>query len=454
MLGETELKDLADRVLALSQAEQTEVVIFAPHSALTRFANSYIHQNVEQQDVDIRVRAVLGKKIGVASSNDHSDEGLRSVVERALALARHQRDNPDFQSLPAPKPVQQIDAFVERTAATGPEERAAVVGQVCDAATKAGLTAAGAFRTSQAEVAVANSLGVFAYHRDTMTDINTVVMGEQGSGHAERVSMDVADMDGAEVAKEAVDTALRNVNQIELPPGEYDVVFKEYAVADILDFFAYLSFGAQAYQEKRSFMAGRLGERVMGEQISIWDDGLSPDTVPNPFDFEGVPKERVTFIDQGVAREVVWDSYTAGKDGADGPDGQSRKSTGHALPAGSTFGPVPMNMFLGTGDATLDDMVASTKRGVWVSRFWYTRTVHPLNVVVTGMTRDGTFLIEDGKITAPIKNLRFTQSYLEAMNQVEAIGKTATLHRAIAGGVSRAPALKIAGWHFTGASEY
>ena len=454
MLGETELKDLADRALALSQAEQTEVVIFAPHSALTRFANSYIHQNVEQQDVDIRVRAVVGKKIGVASSNDLSDEGLRSVVERALALARHQRDNPDFQSLPAPKPVRQIDAFVERTAATGPEERAAVVGQVCDAATKAGLTAAGAFRTSQAEVAVANSLGVFAYHRDTMTDINTVVMGEQGSGHAERVSMDVADMDGAEVAKEAVDTALRNVNQIEVPPGEYDVVFKEYAVADILDFFAYLSFGAQAYQEKRSFMAGRLGERVMGEQISIWDDGLSPDTVPNPFDFEGVPKKRVTFIDQGVARDVVWDSYTAGKDGADGPDGQSRKSTGHALPAGSTFGPVPMNMFLGTGDATLDDMVASTKRGVWVSRFWYTRTVHPLNVVVTGMTRDGTFLIEDGKITAPIKNLRFTQSYLEAMNQVEAIGKTATLHRAIAGGVSRAPALKIAGWHFTGASEY
>ena len=450
MLGESELKNLADHALALSQAEQTEVVIFAPHSALTRFANSYIHQNVEQQDVDIRVRAVMGKKIGVASSNDHSDAGLRTVVERALALARHQQDNTDFQTLPAPRPVRRIDAFVERTARTGPEERAAVVGQICDAATKAGLTAAGAFRTSTAEVAVANSLGVFAYHRDTMADINTVVMGEQGSGHAERVSMDVGDIDGAEVAKEAIDTALRNVNQIDLAPGEYDVVFKEYAVADILDFFAYLSFGAQAYQEKRSFMAGRMGERVMGEQITMWDDGLASDTVPNPFDFEGVPNERVTFIEQGVARDVVWDSYTAGKQGV---DGQGRESTGHALPSGSTFGPVPSNMFLGTGDATLDEMVASTRRGVYVSRFWYTRAVHPLNVVVTGMTRDGTFLIKDGKITAPIKNLRFTQSYLEAMNRVEAIGKTATLHRAIAG-VSRAPALKIAGWHFTGASEY
>ena len=445
MLGEQELKNLADRALAMSGAEQTEVVIFAPHSALTRFANSYIHQNVEQQDVDMRVRAVVGKKIGVASSNDLSEEGLRTVVERALTLAQHQRDNPDFRSRPSPKPVQKIGGFVERTARTGPEERAAVVAQVCDAASRAGLTAAGAFRTSVAEVAVANSLGVFAYHQDTMADINTVVMGETGSGHAERVSMDVADIDGEEVAKEAIDTALRNVNQTELPPGEYDVVFQEYAVADLLDFFAYLSFGAQAYQEKRSFMAGRIGEQVMGENVTIWDDGLAADTTPNPFDFEGVPRQPVSFIERGVARGVVWDSYTAGK--------EDRESTGHALPAGSTFGPVPSNMFLATGDATLDEMVASTKRGVWVSRFWYTRPVHPLNVVVTGMTRDGTFLIEDGKITAPIKNLRFTQSYLEAMNQIEAIGKTAMLSQAIAG-VSRAPALKIAKWNFTGVSEY
>jgi len=452
MLGEQELKDLADRALSMSQAEQTEVLIVAPHSALTRFANNYIHQNVEQEDIDLRVRAVAGKKIGVASSNDLSDEGLRAVVERAVTLARHQRANPDFQSLPGPQPVPRVEAYVERTARTGPEERAAVVAQICDAASRAGLTAAGAFRIAVAEVAVANSLGVFAYHKDSMADINTVVMGETGSGHAERVSMDVGDIDGEEVAREAVDKALRNVRQTEAPPGEYDVIFQEYAVADILDFFGYLSFGAQAYQEKRSFMAGRLGERVMGENISIWDDGLAPDTAPNPFDFEGVPRQRVSFVEQGIARDVVWDSYTAGKE-ARLPDGQGRESTGHALPAGNTFGPVPSNMFLAAGDATLDEMVASTKRGIWVSRFWYTRPVHPLNVVVTGMTRDGTFLIEDGKITSPVRNLRFTQSYLEAMNNVEAIGKRTMLCQAIAG-VSRVPALKVRGWTFTGVSEY
>ena len=446
MLGQEELKKLADQALEMSQADQTEIVVVAPHSALTRFANNYIHQNVEQQDLDIRVRSIIGKKIGVASSNDTSDEGLKNVVERALNLARHQRDNDDFQSLPSPQPIAEADAYVERTARTGPEERAAVVAQICDAASRAGLTAAGAFRTASTEIAVANSLGTFAYQRDTLADVNTVIMSEHGSGHAERVSPDVADIDGEAIAKEAVDTALKNINQVEIEPGEYEVVFQEYAVADILDFFAYLAFGAQALQEKRSFMAGRIGEQVMGENITLYDDGLSLEGSPNPFDFEGVPRQPVTFVENGVAKGVVWDTYTAGKE-------TDQDSTGHALPAGSTFGPVPSNMFLTTGDATIEEMVESTKRGVFVSRFWYTRPVHPLNVVVTGMTRDGTFLIEDGKITSPVKNLRFTQSYLEAMNSVEAIGKDSMLHQAIAG-VSRVPALKIAGWTFTGVSEY
>ena len=447
MIGQDELKNLADRAIEMSQAEQTEVFVVAPHSSLTRFANNYIHQNVEQQDLDVRVRSVVGKKIGVASSNDTSDEGLKNVVDRALSLARHQRDNADFHSLPSPQPIQEIEVYVEATARTGPEERAAVVGQICDASSRAGLTAAGAFRTAATEIVIANSLGVFAYQRDTLADINTVVMSEHGSGHAERISPDVGDIDGEAIAKEAVDTALKNISQIEIEPGEYDVVFQEYAVADILDFFGYLSFGAQAYQEKRSFMAGRTGEQVMGKNITLYDDGLSLEGSPNPFDYEGVPRKPVTFVEKGIAKGVVWDTYTAGKDAED------RESTGHALPAGSTFGPIPSNMFLATGDATIEEMVESTKKGIFVSRFWYTRPVHPLNVVVTGMTRDGTFLIEDGKITSPVKNLRFTQSYLEAMNRVEAVGKESMLHHAIAG-VSRIPALKIAKWTFTGVSQY
>jgi PmbA protein len=445
LLGESEIKNIADRILGASTADQTEVLLFANHSALTRFANSYIHQNVEQTSVEISVRAVIGKKIGVAATNILSDESLRGVAERAVMLARHQKENDDFQSLPAPAPIPQAHAFSERTANCTPEERADVVAGICDAARRAGVTAAGAFRTSISEATVANSLGVFAYHQGTTADITTTMMTDSGSGCADRIAIDVADIDGKALAAEAIDKCLRSANPIVLEPGQYEVILEEEAVADILDFFAYLAFGAQAFQEQRSFLSGHLGEKVMGENISIWDDGLASDTIPSPFDFEGVPKQRVEFITNGVAKGVVYDTYYAGKEG--------KISTGHGLPAGVTFGPIPSNMFLKPGTATKEEMLASVKRGVWVSRFWYTRPVHPLKVLVTGMTRDGTFLIENGKITAPIKNLRFTQSYLEALNQADMIGKETNLHSAIIG-VSRVPALKVKSWNFSGATEF
>jgi len=443
--GETQLKDIADRVLAMSRAEQTEILLFASHSALTRFANSYIHQNVDDTSVEVSVRAVTGKKIGVAGTNMLSDESLRAVVERAATLAAHQRENEDFQSLPPPQPVSRVDAWVQRTAAFGPDDRARVVAAICDAARNAKVTAAGAFRTSASEVAVANSLGVFAYHRETNADINTTMMSTDSSGYAARLSMDVNDVDGPTLAAEAIDKCLRSANPVSLEPGVYDVILEDYAASDILDYLAYLGFGAQPFQEKRSFMSGHVGEEVVGENVTIWDDGLSAETIPMPFDFEGVPKRRVELITNGVANGVVYDSYYGGKEG--------KPSTGHALPAGATYGPLPMNLFLNAGGATPDDMLASTERGIWVSRFWYTRPVHPLKVIVTGMTRDGTFLVEKGKITAPIKNLRFTQSYLDALNQVELISRQTRLMPGMIG-VSRVPSLKVKSWNFSGATEF
>jgi PmbA protein len=448
MLGEQEIRRIAETVLSATRADQTEVEVFANDSALTRFANNYIHQNVEQSDVDVRVRAVLGQKIGVASTNETSPDALARVSARALELAQHQRDNEDFRSLPRPSLITPVASYAEATARCGPEERAAVVGQVCDASSRAGLTAAGAFHTTAQELAIANSLGVFAYNRETQADINTVVMSGTSSGYAARVSKDVGDIDGDAVAREAVDRALRGLNPVAVEPGDYEVVLEPYAVVDLLDFFSYLSFGALPYIEKRSFMAGRLGEKVMGDNISIWDDALSADGIPSPFDYEGVPRERVPLIDKGVAKGVVWDSYLAGKAGGDA------RSTGHALPAGVTFGPIPLNMFMAPGDATIDSMIRSTRHGIWVSRFWYTRSVHPLNVTVTGMTRDGTFLIEDGQIIGPVRSLRFTQGYVDALNCVESVGRTPMLVLGdLGGGVRSVPALKIAKWTFTGVSE-
>jgi predicted Zn-dependent protease len=440
--GERELQRLAREVLTSVDADQAEVVVSSGTSSLTRFANNYIHQNVQETDLSVTVRAVIGKKIGVASSDVVSTEGLKELARRAVELARLQEPNQDFRSLPGPTPQTAVNSYLEGTADFSPEQRAEVVRQVCEASQRSGLVAAGAFRSQMSETAVMNSLGVWAYHRDTSADINTVLMGETSSGHAERLTLDANEIDGAALAAEAIDKCMRGVDPQPLEPGVYDVILEEYAVADIMDYFSYLSFGAQPFLEKRSFMAGRIGERVMGENISIWDDGLSLQGLPQPFDAEGVAKRRVDHIVDGIAKDVVWDSYYGGMAGL--------ASTGHALPAGLTYGPMPFNLFMATGDATKEEMIASTKRGVWVSRFWYTRPVHPLNVVLTGMTRDGTFLIEDGKIKGPVMNLRFTQSYLEAMNQVEAIGRESRLLPS----TCRVPALKIRDWNFTGATEF
>jgi predicted Zn-dependent protease len=436
---------MARDVLAAVDADQAEVMLYGGTSALTRFANNYIHQNVEDSSTGVRVRAVIGKKVGVAGTDNVSQEGLEAAARRAVELAKLQQENPSFPGLPAPAPVTPVTARLPQTAECSAEQRATVVAAICRAASRAGLVAAGAFRTAEHEIAVYNTLGVAVYHAGAEADANTVVMGETSSGHAERWTLDVDEIDGDALAAEAIDKAQRSVNAHHLEPGQYDVILEEYAVADIMDYFSYLSFNGQAVLEQRSFMAGRIGEKVMGENVSIWDDGTSSLTLPSPFDAEGVPRRRVDFIEDGIARGVAWDSYTAAQAGT--------ASTGHALPAGETFGPLPANLFLATGDADKGEMLASTRRGIWVSRFWYTRPVHPMTVMMTGMTRDGTFLIEDGKIVAPVHNLRFTQSYLEAMNNVEMIGRDARLLSSF-GATCTVPALKIRGWNFTGATEF
>ncbi len=445
MFSQAKIKEITDHILSHSTADQTEVLYWGDDSRLTRFANSYIHQNVAESNAEVRVRVVIGKKIGVASTNDLSPVALERVVESALEAAKFQQDNPDFVSLPESAPVTAVDAFRESTASFTPEARARAAGIVCHLALEKGLTASGAFTTAAYQLAVANSLGVFTYHPSTLADIKTVVMSEDSSGYAARTALDAVEIDAEAVAVEAVDRALQSRGPRQIEPGRYTVILEEYAVHDFLDTLAYLGFGALAVQEGRSFMAERFGERIVDEKISIWDDGLDPSGLPLSFDFEGVPKQRVDLIEKGIAKAVVYDSYTAGREG--------KASTGHGLPAPNTFGPMPVNMFMAPGEATLEEMIASTERGILVTRFHYTNPIHPRLTVVTGMTRDGTFFIEDGEVAYPIKNLRFTQSYLEALSKVEMVSRTTKLLRGWFGS-SRVPALKISEFEFTGATEF
>lgn len=445
MIGETAIRRTLEQALAISSADQTEALIMATESNVTRFANSTIHQNTAEKNVELRVRVVFGRRIGVASTSRLTRDGIVGAVEAATELAKLSGESRDFVSLPEPEPVRTINCYVRRTANCPPRVRSRLVQVVCRRAKSSGLSAAGALSTVSRETAVANSLGVFAYHPASYAEIVAVAMSDDSSGYAERASTDISSIDVEAVAEEATSRALRSRRPTDLEPGEYEVVLEEYAVHDVVEHVASLGFNALAYQEGESFVVGRLGEPLTSGSICLWDDGLDEDGIPQPFDFEGVPKRRVDLLENGRAMGLVYDSFTAGREG--------KHSTGHALPAPNSRGPLPTNLFLGTGGATKEEMIADTKRGILVTRFHYTNPADRKKAVITGMTRDGTFLIENGEVTRPLRNLRFTQSYLEALSHVEMIGKTSRLHLAWMGAVS-APALKISRWSFQQATLY
>lgn len=453
MLGEQRIREITHGILAQSRADQTEVSVISGDSQLTRFANNAIHQHVAEVDVQVRVRVVLGKRLGAASTNDIGREALERTLETALTSARQQPENPDFRSLPPSLPIPPLRAFSEATASCTPEQRARAVALICGPAAEAGLSAAGALETTLEEYAVANSLGVFAYFPTTLADLRTVIMGDAavgGSGYAASASLDIEEIDSLAIGREAIDKALRSRNPIDIEPGPYAVILEEYAVDDLIGYLNYLSFSALAVQEKRSFMVEKRGQPVASPLVSLWDDGRDPRGLPMPFDFEGVPKQKVEFIAQGIAKDVVYDSYTAGRD-------VNQTSTGHALPAPNPSGPFAWNVFMAEGDASREELVTSVDRGIWVTRLHYVRPVHPLKTIVTGMTRDGTFLIEHGELTRPVKNLRFTQSILEALSKVSRVGREIKVGRSFLEdflGAISVPALRIEEFNFTGTTQF
>jgi predicted Zn-dependent protease len=275
-----------------------------------------------------------------------------------------------------------------------------------------------------------------------------VVTGpEGGSGFAEAVARRVDEIDAAAVGARAAEKAERSRSPVPVDPGRYTVVLEPAAVATLVGFLGWLGFGGREYIEGRSCLSGRAGERVVDPRISIYDDGASPETIGLPFDFEGTPKRRVDLIESGVFRGPVYDRRTAKQAGT--------ASTGHALPPPNPEGPFPLNLFLAPGDASLEEMIARTERGLLVTRFHYTNVVHPTRSVITGMTRDGTFLIERGEVVRPVRNLRFTQSILEALEGTLAVGRETELaSEEFFLSASRVPALHLQGFAFTGVSDH
>ena len=434
---------MAEAALDLRHADGVEVLLFHEWGGLTRFARSSIHQSTWRENTAVRVRVISGGRVGVAGSNDFSPEGARKAAVEALELAQVSVPDPNFPGL-APKAdvPEKESGYDEATATATPTQRAesvaALVGQLTG-----GFHAAGAFETNASEVALANTKGQFCYAPTTQAKLTTVVAGA-GSGAADVIAVKVGDIDPEAVGRRAFQKATDSQNAADLAPGRYEVVLEPPAVDTLVGFLSYIGLQGRLISEGRSPFSGKAGQKVVGENISIYDDALSPLLPGLPFDYEGTPKRRIDLISGGVFLTGAHDRRSAALTGTE--------SNGCALPPPNPDGGLPLNLFLAPGEATLEEMIKSTSRGLLVSRFHYTNIVNPIETTLTGMTRDGTWLIEDGRIVGPVKNFRFTQSILDALSNVELIGAETETCAEIA--LTRVPALKIGSFNFSSASDH
>jgi PmbA protein len=456
MYGREHALDLLADLLGLVPADEAEATLLVEDQALTRFANSAIHQSVIQSNARLAVRAIVNGGVGLALTNRLDCEGRRWAAQQAAALARLQPPDPEFPGLPAGAVVCATASYFETTAAMAAAQRAEAVGTVVRAAARLGFTATGAFSTEVGELAIANTAGVAAYAPLTLASLRTVIDAHppQGlgflTGYADAISRDVSQIDPQAVAERAVDKCARNRDPQPLPPGPYVTVLEEIAVADLLHFLAQLGLSAQAVQEGRSFAAGKMDSQVCGDNLTLWDDATDPRGLAFPFDWEGVPTQPLTLIERGVLRGLAYDSRSAAKEG--------RASTGHApsrIPDYAGRWPAPTHLFIAPGQTPREALIAGVERGVLVTRFHYTHCPDPQQVIATGTTRDGTFLIEEGRLTGALRNLRFTQSVLDTLSNIEAISARPELHRDWwSSAAHHVPAMRVRGFQFTGGTTF
>jgi predicted Zn-dependent protease len=436
---------LALRALSFAQAGEAEVLVRDEDRALTRFTHNAIHQNVADTATTVRFRVVLEGRTGMATTNARGDEALRATAHRATELARLAPHDPAFPGLPEARelPFTPENAFVQRTADADPAIRTAIAAKIFAKAEEADLWSAGFVTTSRGGLTVANARGLLAGFDGTDCGVNVKQSGPDSSGFAEHFASDVATLDGGHLGSVAAQKAVRSRDPQAVEPGHWTVIFEPAAFGELL---AYIldHFSARAFDEGSSFLSGGLGKRFAGENVTLVDDYANPRATGMPFDFEGSPKQRVALLENGVARNLVTDSYWAAKLG--------RENTGHAGPSLGLEGPQALNVALEPGEKSLEQLIAETKRGLLVSRLWYIRPVDHRKTIMTGMTRDGTFLIEDGRLTRGVRNLRFNQSILEMLRAAEfssTPARTVSFNYSIV-----TPAAKVAGFHFTSTTAF
>ena len=434
MLTHDQASDIFSRIRKYATADEVECLFYGGKSALTRFANNTIHQNMAEENYGVSVRTVFGGRTARATTNKFDENSLKDVVRASESLARVQEADPDLLPVASQDELSSTGEGARastptsrhfgETAALAPGQRADAVGQIVAIAQKHKLTAAGIFASAESIEGIFNSRGLSAWHTQTSAEISITMLAADSSGWQKANFPDVARLDPAHLAQIAAEKARKSAAPREIAPGKYTVILEPAAVLDTIG-FAFYDFGGLAILDQRSFLNNRIGTKLFGENISIWDDVSHPLQSGSPFDGEGMPRQKVQLVHNGVVKRVVYARATAAKmkksEFADkvGPIAP----TGHGFPMPNEIGEAPMNIVVEPAKEpkTTEQMIASTERGILVTRLWYIREVDPYEKILTGMTRDGTFLIEDGKVVCGLRNFRFNQSLIEMLSNVEAM---------------------------------
>jgi len=406
---------IQDQVVRAARAQgvtEVEAILASANQALTRFANNAIHQNVAESTTHLSVRAVIEGRTARASTNRLDPDSIRTVVEQAIAITRLTESDSELLPLAEPAPYRNVDRWAEDTARITPHERARAVAEAIHAVEAAGQTAAGIYSTDETQYALLNSRGVRAEYRETMARFSITAMAGDSSGWAKASACDARDLNPLELALSASRKTAQSAAPRELPAGRYTVILEPAAALDLAGQM-FGDFSATAIKDGRSFLNDRIGNKIFGENITIHDDVWHPLQSGAPFDGEGVPRRGLTLVEGGVVRDIAYCRQAAAQAGA--------APTGHGLPLPNEYGEMPANIVIAGGDTSVEQMIASTERGILVTRFWYIREVDPYEKIFTGMTRDGTFLVEGGQVTAGVRNFRFNQNLMEMLSNVEAL---------------------------------
>jgi PmbA protein len=465
MLRQEQAADIFAKIRKQSSADEVEALFYGGKSALTRFANNTIHQNVAEEHYGVSVRSVFAGKTARASTNRLDNDGIRRVVEASESLARVQhrdldllpmRDGREAEGKQGDGRVAQPSRYFEQTAATTPDQRALAVGKMVGVAQRHKLTAAGIFATAESVEGIFNSRGLAAWHAQTSSDVSITMIGENSSGWQKANAPDVSSLDAVKLAETAARKAVESASPKEIQSGKYTVILEPAAVLDIVGFMFY-DFGGLSILDQRSFLMNRVGKKIFGDNINIWDDVGHPLQLGAPFDGEGMRRSRVQLVENGVVKRLVYAQATAVKmrqsefkDSVGPVD-----ATGHGFPLPNEMGEAPVNIVFGepAEPKTVGEMIGSTERGVLVTRLWYIREVDPYEKIMTGMTRDGTFYVEDGKLRYGLRNFRFNESLLHMLSNVEQMGMPVRSSGEESFDMV-APAMKVRDFNFTEVTKF